>query len=43
MKIFTSKTTKLSANQQVNRVGTYLINHIDREYEYKKYGNMIDV
>lgn len=43
MKIFTSKTTKLSANQQVNRVGKYLFNHIDSAYNYKKSGNMFDV
>ena len=34
---------KLSANQQVNRIGRYLFNHIDSAYNYKKSGNMFDV
>ena len=36
-------TNKLSANQQVNRVGSYLYKHLDGAFKYKKASNQYDV
>ena len=38
-----SQPQKLSANQQVNRIGRYLYNNIDGAFNYKKSSNTFDV
>lgn len=46
MKILCRQLTnqpKLHSNQQVNRVGKYLYNHIDGAFKYKTSSNMFDV
>lgn len=43
MKIECKSNQKLSANQQVNRVGKFLYKHIDGAFNYKNSSNMYDV
>lgn len=43
MKILCKSESKLSANQQVNRVGKYLYNNLDGAFKYKTSSNTCDV
>lgn len=43
MKILCKSESKLSANQQVNRVGKYLYKNIDGAFKYKTSSNTCDV
>ena len=43
MKILCKSESKLSANQQVNRVGKYLYKNIDRAFKYKTSSNTCDI
>ena len=43
MKIECRSNQSLSANQQVNRLGSFLYKHIDGSFNYKKSSNMYDV
>ena len=43
MKIICKSESKLSANQQVNRVGKYLYKNIDGAFKYKTSSNTCDV
>lgn len=43
MKIECKSNQPLSANQQVNRLGSFLYKHIDGAFNYKKSSNMYDV
>lgn len=41
--IFSSTQSKLSANQQVNRVGKYIYKNLDGAFKFKTSSNMCDV
>lgn len=43
MKILCKSESKLSANQQVNRVGKYLYKNIDGAFKYKTSSNTCDI
>lgn len=43
MKILCKSVVKLAANQQVNRIGRYLYNHLDGAFKYKASSNTCDV
>ena len=43
MKIICKYESKLSANQQVNRVGKYLYKNIDGAFKYKTSSNACDI
>ena len=43
MKILCKSAQHLSANQQVNRIGKYLYDHIDGSFKFSRSSNMCDV